>query len=278
MPGTSAKGPRVVNFANILKHDAVPFAEAIRGVLDVCSRSMGIPVEIEYAVNLAEPSGRPTLYLLQIKPLVQAGDQVSVDLSGVRDGDCVIRTEASMGNGLDATVQDLVFVKRGGFDREKTHDIALELASINASLKEENRGCVLVGFGRWGTRDPRLGIPVTFNQITQARAIVESDLPEFRVESSLGSHFFHNVTAMNIGYFSIPLGAPGSFVDWDWLESVPPFAETERCVHLRFDRPIAIAMDGARGRAAVLKPGTALTATSKHENIASCDDAPGSRH
>ncbi|MCX7025314.1 MAG: pyruvate, phosphate dikinase [Spirochaetes bacterium] len=272
VPGISARGSRIVNFANILKFDALPFAEAIETVLQVGSKSMGIPVEIEYAVNLAEPSGRPTLYLLQIKPLLQISDKVDVDLSGIHPGDCLLLTELSMGNGRDDTISDIVFIRPGTFDRERTLDIAEEIGLINASIKAEGRRYILIGFGRWGTRDRRLGIPVSFNQISAVRAIVEADLEDFRVESSLGSHFFHNVTAMNIGYFSIPWHSPTAFVDWNWLGSSKTFRETAHCVHLRLDSPVSILMDGRKGRAAILKPGAALTGSGKNDNIA-CEES-----
>ena len=50
-----------------------------------------------------------------------------------------------------------------------------------------------------GSRDRFLGIPVAWSDISEARVIVEVDLPDFQVESSQGSHFFQNLTSFQIG-------------------------------------------------------------------------------
>lgn len=268
VPGISAKGPRIIDFANILQHEALPFAHAVEAVLDVGSKSMGIPIEIEYAVNLDEASGIPALYLLQIKPLIQNVNKVAVDLGAVDRRSWILATDRAMGNGRDQSIRDIIFVDPSRFNPEETEEIALEIAGLNDRLKAQKRKYVLIGPGRWGTRDRRLGIPVSFMQISAARVIVEADLPEFRVEGSLGSHFFHNVTSMNIGYFTVPWDSSNAFVQWDMLTSKKPEQETAHCVHLRYDEPIEILMDGRRSSAAIKNAVTALTAGSESDNIA----------
>jgi len=82
---------------------------------------------------------------------------------------------------------------------------------------------------------------------------VEADLPGFRVESSLGSHFFHNVTSMNIGYLTVPANGGLSFVDWDWLSSFPPERRSAHCAWTSLPEPLEILMDGRRSKAIVRK-------------------------
>jgi hypothetical protein len=252
VPGIGARGPRIVDLANILKHDALPFAEAIDMVLDMGSRSMGTPVEIEYALNFDEPSGTPALYLLQLKPLIRSEGKAAVDLEGAEGADSFILSERSMGNGRDAGIEDVLWVDPRGFDRSQTVAIAAEIEELDREMRALGRRYVLVGPGRWGTRDRWLGVPVAFTQISMARVIVEVDLPELKVESSLGSHFFHNVTSMNIGYFTVPWGG-GSRVDWDWLYSFAPERRTQHCARTRLPEPLEILMDGRKGRAVVRK-------------------------
>lgn len=268
VPGISARGPRILDFANILQHEALPFAQAVEAVLEVGSNSMGIPIEIEYAVNLDEPSGVPALYLLQIKPLIQNANKVAVDLGAVERRDCILATDRAMGNGRDVSIRDIVYVEPDTFDPETTQEIAQEISDLNDLLKAEKRKYILIGPGRWGTRDRRLGIPVSFMQISGARVIVEADLEGFRVEGSLGSHFFHNVTSMNIGYFTVPWTSPDAFVNWEFLKSRAPERTTAHCVHLRFEEPLEILMDGRKSSAAVKKTATALTAGPDSDNIA----------
>jgi hypothetical protein len=254
VPGIDSRGPRVLDLANILKHDALPFAEAMAMALDMGERSMGTPVEIEYALNLDEASGVPALYLLQLKPLIrrEAAGESAVDLSGLAPEDCFIRSERSMGNGRDASVTDVVWVDPRSFARRDTVAIASEIEELDREMRGLKRRYVLVGPGRWGTRDPWLGVPVAFMQISMARVIVEADLPDLKVESSLGSHFFHNVTSMNIGYFTVPWEGEGA-VDWEWLYSLPTERRTARCARTRLPEPMDILMDGRSGRAAILK-------------------------
>jgi hypothetical protein len=251
-PGLGARGPRIVDLANILKNEALPFAEAIDMVLDMGSRSMGTPVEIEYALNLDDPGGVPALYLLQLKPLIRSEGKDAIEVEGIDRSDCFIYSDRAMGNGRDASVADVVWVDPRRFDRSQTVAIASEIEVLDKEMRDLGRRYVLVGPGRWGTRDRWLGVPVAFTQISMARVIVEADLPDLKVESSLGSHFFHNVTSMNLGYFTVPWGGEG-LVDWEWLYSLEPERRTERCARTRLSEPLEILMDGRKSLAAVRK-------------------------
>ncbi len=163
-----------------------------------------------------------------------------------------------MGNGRDASVRDVVWVDPRRFERSETVAIAAEIEELDREMRTLGRRYVLIGPGRWGTRDRWLGVPVAFTQISMARVIVEADLPDFKVESSLGSHFFHNVTSMNIGYFTVPWNGGGG-VDWDWLYAAPVARETSHCRRTSFNESLEILMDGRKSVAAVLKSGAAAT-------------------
>jgi hypothetical protein len=162
-----------------------------------------------------------------------------------------------MGNGREAGIFDVVWVDPVSFDKSKTVEMAAEIGRIDEEFKKLGKSYILAGPGRWGTRDRWLGIPVSFSQISKARIIVEVDFPDFIVESSLGSHFFHNLTSMNIGYMKIPIGQDGR-MDWKWLKSQPEKFRSEHCVWTSLDKPFEILMDGRKSVAVVLKPGTVL--------------------
>ena len=112
-------------------------------------------------------------------------------------------TEKSMGNGVINDITDIIYIEPEKFNNKLTIEMADEIDSINEKMVRENRKYVLIGPGRWGTRDRFLGIPVVWPQISNAKVIVEVCLPNFHLDASLGSHFFHNVTSMNVGYFSV---------------------------------------------------------------------------
>jgi hypothetical protein len=253
VPGTSVRGPKIIDFANILKFDALPFAEAISMVLDVGTRSMGTPVEIEYALNFDAGKENPALFLLQLKPLIHIEEKVEVEIGKYAQEDCFLVTDKSMGNGRDLTIRDVVWVVPERFNRADTLAIAAEIESLDAALKKEGRHCILIGPGRWGTRDRWLGVPVSFSQISRAKIIVEADLPDFVVESSLGSHFFHNLTSMNIKYIKVSMENSKNFIDWKWLKSIPSRKVTEHCAWTSLDYPLDVRMDGRASMAVILK-------------------------
>ena len=70
-------------------------------------------------------------------------------------------------------------------------------------LKAEGSSYLLIGPGRWGSSDPWLGIPVVWSDISEARMIVETAIPGYRIEPSQGTHFFQNITSLGVGYLTI---------------------------------------------------------------------------
>jgi len=250
-----APGPRIANFANILKYDAVPLAETLCLVLDIVKSAMGTPVEIEFAVDLGDGEREgPEFHLLQIKPLLGNLEEYHLEAQELERRDLLLYSERAMGNGKIADLSDLIYVDPRRFDRAHTVQMTGELDGLNARLVREGRRYILIGPGRWGSKDRWLGVPVAWNNISGARVIVEAELADFKVDPSLGSHFFHNVTSMNIGYFEVPFGSGAGFIDWPWLEAQAAHERTEHFCHLRFARPLVVKMDGRKRLSAVFKP------------------------
>ncbi len=163
-----------------------------------------------------------------------------------------------MGNGTIGDLRDLVYVDPERFDRSRTQEMTGELEKLNARMKKEGRKYILIGPGRWGSRDPWLGVPVNWNHISNVKIIVEVELADFQVDPSLGSHFFHNVTSMNIGYFDIPYNSGANFVDWRWLGSRKAAGRSKHFVHLRFDKPLVARMDGRKRISVIFKPNSRI--------------------
>lgn len=252
IPGLDLPGPRIVNFANILKYDYIPLAKTIKAVLDVVMEAFGAPVEIEYAVDLTkDPDGNATFYLLQIKPLVGSIAGYTIEPETVNTEDTLMVTLRSMGNGVINDITDIVYADPALCSNMKTQEMAEEIDNINRKMLHENRKYVLLGPGRWGTRDRFLGIPVKWPQISNAKVIVEYSFPKFHVDASLGSHFFHNVTSMNIGYFSIDQESEEESIAWDKLKKQKLIEKGSFFRHIRFEKPLLIRMDG-RKRMAVI--------------------------
>ena len=250
-PGIGSSGIRIINFAPILKNDLFPFAEVVDAVLDVGSKSIGFPVEIEFALRMEHE--KPVFYFLQLKPLIQNTGRNETDLGSVNADDCFVISGRSMGNGRITSIDDIIWVDPESFSSTNTVTIAEEITGLNSIMKANNRRYVLVGPGRWGTRDFSLGIPVSFPQISFSCVIVETDLPNFSVESSQGSHFFHNVTSMNIGYLSVSRGRSKDHIDWEWLKSLHCEKKLQFCRWSRADKPLNIVIDGRAGNTVIFK-------------------------
>jgi hypothetical protein len=252
-PGLDTYGPRIVNFANILKYEHIPLAKAIELILDVGKEAMGSPIEIEFAVDLnKDENSRATFYLLQIKPLLGSAEDYQIDQQKLNKEDIVLLAEKSMGNGKIDDIQDVIYVDPDKFDKTRTCEMVAEIDRLNYRMRQEGRKYVLIGPGRWGTRDRFIGIPVAWPQISNARVIVEMNLEDFPLDASLGSHFFHNVTSMNIGYFTVQHSSVQDCIHWDILKKQRVVNKTSFFNHVRFNDPLTIVMDGKKRMSVIM--------------------------
>jgi len=246
-PGVSKVGPRIINFANILKYNYVSLAKTIEIVLELGKNAMGTAIEIEYAVDLAkDKDGKASFYILQIKPLIQSGIDCDIDVESIKKDSIVLYSEKGMGNGIVDDITDVVYANVDSFDKSKTVEMAKEIEEINNTMIEQKRKYVLIGPGRWGTRDRWIGIPVKWHMISNARVIVESSFDDFPLDASSGSHFFHNVTSMNVGYFTVQPELLVSYIKYDILDQQEVITKGKYFSHVRFKKPIVIKMDGKK--------------------------------
>jgi len=250
-PGTGAPGVRVLNFAPVLAHDEPPVAEAVRALLQAFEETTGGAVEIEFAVNIHD-AGPPRLGFLQVRPMAVAREAVEVADDDMSPPGALVATERALGNGVIGDIRDVVYVRPSGFDARHTRTIAAEVADANRRLLEAGRPYLLIGFGRWGSSDPWLGIPVGWGDVAGARVIVESTLPSMNVELSQGAHFFHNLISFGVPYLCVAHVAETG-IDWRWLDAQPVEQEGAFVRHVRLDKALTVKVDGRRGRGAVRK-------------------------
>jgi hypothetical protein len=248
----------VLTFAPILVSERVPLAGAIRELIKACKQAHGIDVEIEFAATFGGQDREARLGFLQVRPMMVSRETVEIRPEDLHGDDVLAASESALGNGVLEGVRDVVYVKPQTFDPAHTREIARELEAVNRALAGSPRPYLLIGFGRWGTSDPWLGIPVEWGQISGARAIVESSLPDCDADPSQGAHFFHNVTGFRVLYFSVK--HTGRFpIDWEWLDARAAAAETRFLRHVRLESPLRVAVDGRSGRGLIRKPGPAGT-------------------
>jgi hypothetical protein len=178
-----------------------------------------------------------------------------VDTSLVDRKDIFLYSNRGMGNGIIEGISDVVYVVPERFDRMKTREIAKEIHSVNASMKKEGTSYILIGPGRWGSSDPFLGIPVDWAAISEAKVIVEAGTKDFNVDASLGSHFFHNITSMNIGYFTISGKQNDVFIDYSYLDENNNINEYQYIKHVKLPAPLTVIMDGRKSVSLITRAG-----------------------
>lgn len=244
-PGITKSGPRIVNFANILKYNYIPLADTLSVLLKLGKEAMGTAVEMEYAVDLnRDKEGKATFYILQIKPLISQATDYEVDMDKINPENIVLYTEVGMGNGQVENIRDIIYVDPKKFDKTKTEEMGKEVEELNKTMVQDDKHYLLIGPGRWGTRDKWIGIPVRWSQISNAKVMVETSLVNFPLDGSSGSHFFHNVTSMNVGYFTIQPEMNNSLLNYEILEKQESIKEGKYFRHVRFAHPLKIRMDG----------------------------------
>jgi hypothetical protein len=253
--GKHYEGKRVITFANILKHDSYPLSTILGDVLTLGQKEMNNPVEIEFAVQLPEDRSSPAEFnLLQIRPVVDNQENISESPEEIPEGECIIKSGTALGNGVIKDIEDIIYVRPDGFDAANNPAIAETIDKLNRQLLDENRHCVLIAPGRWGSSDPWLGVPVKWGQISSARVMVEAGLDNYRVDPSQGTHFFQNLTSLRVGYLTINPYMNDGYWDVAYLNKQKAQYEDEHLRHIRFEKPAKALIDGKKKSAALLKP------------------------
>jgi Pyruvate phosphate dikinase, AMP/ATP-binding domain len=249
--GIADKGPRIVDFAPILKLDLIPLNTLLRTLLKIAEDTLERMVEIEFALTFDEKRGTPARFgFLQVRPMVVSEANVDVALSELSGKNVLVASESVLGNGFLENIQDVVYVIPEKFNIHQTQEIAAQLEVLNQQLMASGKPYLLLGFGRWGSSDPQGGIPVNFGQISGAKAIVESTLPDMNFMLSQGSHFFHNITSFRVLYFSVPHWEKYE-IDWNWLKRQNAVSETESVRLVELCSPLTIKVDGRTSRGVI---------------------------
>ena len=252
--GLSRPGARVVTFAPMLKHGVFPLATILELLVKAGEDALGTPVEIEFAVRLPRAEEPAEFGFLQIRPLTLARDHQDLAIGDVGSSRLICQSTKVLGNGRIENLYDVVVVDSDRFERSHSQEVARAVAHFNATLSAENRPYLLIGVGRWGSNDPWLGIPVEWDEISGARAIVEAGFHDFRVTPSQGSHFFQNLTAFQVGYFAVNPDAGEGSIDWQWLAEQAAVDEQGCVRHLRFDAALRIVMNSRTSQGVSFKP------------------------
>ena len=244
-------GPRIVTFAPQLKFNTFPLADIIQHLLDIAREEIKTPVEIEFAVNLEhEPQ---IFHVLQIRPISADSLTAKVEWDKVDENGAFLRSGNALGVGKTEDVTDIIYLRKEPFNVLRTQEMTATLREWNNKMRQEGRQYLLIGYGRWGSQIPTLGVPVQWGDISEAKAIAECSLPDFRIEPSQGSHFFQNMTSFNVGYINVDPWARPLTDEYDQsvLDALPAVEETDLIRHVRLDKPLEMYIDGFENKAIV---------------------------
>lgn len=244
-----AEGPKIVTFASMLQYGTFPLADILRRILEISQKEMQCCVEVEFAANLDVKPGKSRIFnVLQIRPISSENMSAVIDWNQIDQSKPLVLSDCALGTGMIEDIRDIIYLKSSTFSNLKTLEMAEELREMNARMRTEGRNYVLIGYGRWGSSIPSLGVPVKWSDISEVKVLVESGLKDYYVEPSQGTHFFQNLTSFNVGYVNInPQAGEGQF-DCAALDAMPAIEETEHVRHLRLSEPLKICIDGLKNK------------------------------
>jgi hypothetical protein len=250
---------RVVCMEGVLGDKSLSLRQLLGRLLQIGTEGFECPVEIEWAVNLAQkPGDIHELVLLQTRPMSMWKREihVGIDAESLPDEDqSIFTSKKALGNGKVQNITDVVFVHPDNFPGEPGTllQVAKDIGQYNKTLSAEKKGFILICPGRFGTQREGMGIPVSWPDINGTKCIVETDIKGLDVPPSEGTHFFQNIASFGIGYVTVYSAGEGH-VTYDWLRE--HVKDSKGIVqHAVFENPLEIIIDGMTGCAVAMKPG-----------------------
>lgn len=280
-------GPSVTPDRLVLTFDGLiqrtDFVPLMKQMLSTLARHYGFPVDVEFAATVQTEPGadRPTvtLHLLQCRPQAtgmrgENGPAVPQIPTEVADQDRLFATAHMVPQGQVMGVAYVVHVRSWAYhrlDERGRRTVARVIGKLNKAL--EGHSFIFSGPGRWGSSNMQLGVPVTYADIYNAKALVELaiDQGDGAPDPSYGTHFFQDLVESNIYPLAVAPDMPGEYLNREFLRHAPnalaeflpndeqalAVAEAVTVIHVPTARPgqtLDILMDGERALAYFTTP------------------------
>ena len=193
----------VITFDGLLSR--TPFAETMRTALKLLEKHYGSPVDTEFALEILDPEDQNAevrIALLQCRPQshIQSMEaQIPRDLPDER---IVFSTQSMVPQGAIYDIHYVLFVHPKGYfslvSQAERAQFERSISLLNTALQSET--FIAIGPGRWGTSTPDLGVHVSYNDIYNARALIELAGEDVggSPEPSFGTHFFQDLMEAQI--------------------------------------------------------------------------------
>ena len=239
-------GPRVITFSGLLKHQRIELAKILKFFLEYGESALGCPIEIEFAVNLHD-NDIDEFALLQIKPMTINFFNRSAINQTFDKQNTLCNSNLVLGEGIISNIEHIIYVDIDNFDTSKSKIIAYHIEEYNKKLGPNNP-YLLIGPGRWGSSDPWLGIPVSWNQINHAKIIIELGIEGLEPDPSFGSHFFQNLTSLHLAYFTLNKKDTKTKLNWNLLNAFKVKDSTDYVKLIKLDKSLNCIIDGTAGK------------------------------
>jgi hypothetical protein len=221
----------VMTFDHLLQR--TDFVPLMKRALTTLARHYEQPVDMEFAATLTPEgpggAGRPRveLHLLQCRPKSSLrGAKVAPLPLSLPMVDKLFFTNRMVPQAEVTGVEYLIYVDPAGYSRLGSPAERLEVARVVGRLNKmlEGRSFMLIGPGRWGSSNYQLGVPVSYGDIYNARALVELSVgPDgLAPDPSYGTHFFQDLVESQIYSLAVHTngtsGDTGGFINWEFLK------------------------------------------------------------
>jgi hypothetical protein len=258
----------VLTFDRLLKRSE--FVPLLKTVLASLAQHYEQPVDVEFAVSLTSGNDKPELvfHLLQCRPQNQwsaESREIQAIPKDLVPQDKIFNCTRMVPQGRVSQIEYMIYVDPDVYSQLVTlqdrSQVARCIGQLNSSM--EGRSFILVGPGRWGSSDSMQGVPVTYADIFNTRALVEvtSQQSGFSAEPSYGTHFFQDLVESQIYPLAVYPDEKGDTLNVEFIEKsenqmdrfIPEQTKASRCIrviHFPTERPghhLEIIMDGQTG-------------------------------
>jgi hypothetical protein len=200
-------------------HDST-YPSSLRWILGRLEAAYGCPVDIEFAHDGQD------FYLLQCRPQAVRGAAEEIRVPGdIPPHRQVFSACRDIDGGSVHGVEYVVLIDPRDYNRLESAERRLGVARVVRIVNErlQDRSFILMGPGRWGTRDLRMGVHVGYADINNTRMLIEIARPVggFVPEVSFGSHFFQDLVESRIRYLALYPEEEGNLFDEEFLHGSP---------------------------------------------------------
>ncbi len=264
----------VVTFEEWLRR--TPFADRMKRILRTLEDAYHRPVDVEFTarvLNPQEPQPEVEITIVQCRPQSTMEEHEAALPEAVPDEDVVLDTHNIVPQGVVPQVAYVLFVPPEGYYRLATPAQRARLIQAISALNQQwaDTPFICVGPGRWGTRNPELGVQVGYADIFNAKALVELSSRRFGTyaEPSFGTHFFQDLLEANILPLAVDLDDPRTRFNraffyelpnrlTEFLPQAPDFLQPAlrvlRVEDYRQGRALRLVSNAAQGRALLYFP------------------------